>query len=631
VLRAIRSAIFRSRKVLLPIGGLPLVAELPSVGRAVGLEGVATPLAAGAGLTVAAATWVDRRERRFVVAAGAVATLWSALAWQFGVGRLLLAALIALWLPATVVWWLNQRVHSRIVVHVQPVRLLPGRKWWLEQLRRRAARRSFVELWRQLRRNGPAWWASQLHRRHLRRVLREILGDWRRTASAAEVPGCRIRRAEADDFAYTLHVQLRRGQTHKAMLNHHAALGSSLGAETGTLRIELETRMDRVVVRWVHKDPLAGPGIQWPFAERPEVASVAEPFTLGPNELGERVRICLADGVDTLIVGVKNAGKSVLLNVVIAAVAGMRDAVLWGIDPAGEVEFGPWGPVWNRLASDAVSTSAMLAALERVVQVRLRMLRQAGIRNWEPRLGPFVIVVIDELAQLKPAHRARLAAIVQLCRKTGVRVIVATQHPAAEDTHSGLRSQLDRVICLRLKNTDAVRMAFGRDMVSAGWDPANQLTLRGTFLIYDPSAHLTPIVARAYWITDAEVAAAAERLCPTRPELDTESAMAARDTQATRADQEVDRPSLSLVPDRRRPGGIDEDRLARLRDAIRRAGRPISGRAAARLADIPNSWVAATGLPELRERGEITQTESEEWVPAEEPTRAAGGRGLDPQ
>src|SRR5439155_13677834 len=130
-----------------------------------------------------------------------------------------------------------------------------------------------------------------------------ICNDWRRTASAAEVPGCRIRRAEGDRVAYTLHVDLRRGLTHERMLRHLSMLGSALSADLGTLRVEPERRMDRVRIRWVHEDPLAGPAIPWPHVLEPEVTSAKEPFTLGPNEIGELVQVRLADDEHTLVVG----------------------------------------------------------------------------------------------------------------------------------------------------------------------------------------------------------------------------------------------------------------------------------------------------------------------------------------
>ena len=368
VVRMVRRRVFRHRRSLAPLWALAVMAVLPSIGRVLGLSG-RVPLIGGAALTLAACLWVDRgRERRYALAVGAAATIWCWLAWAFDTGWLRLA-LFVLWLPAAVLWWRHQRVRSRIEVTKYPVRLPRPGEWgsWPPALR--------------------SWWEEHSYRRRSRRALRRIWEDWRRTASAAEVPGCRIRRATADRVSYTLHVDLRRGQTHKRMVGHLDELGSALRANIGTLRIELEQRMDRVRIRWVHHDPLAGAAIPWPYADRPEAESVLEPFTLGPNEHGEPVRIRFADGEHTQIVGFTDAGKSGVLNVMIASAAGMRDLVLWGIDPAGGVEFGPWAPVFDRLAEEAGAVAALVSAVERVVQVRLEKLRRAGMRNWEPRWG----------------------------------------------------------------------------------------------------------------------------------------------------------------------------------------------------------------------------------------------------
>ena len=626
--------------MLAPIWALLALVLAPAIAGLLGLSPLVAPVLGG-GLTAVAALrsrpgW---RRRGVIAALGAAITVWSWLALAFGDSPLMRGILVALWLPGAVGWWRRQRIRSRIVVREYPVQLRSRRhgdelvglsvgEWGLDQVRHRDLGRTLTATRSELLPAVGEWWREMRYRRHGHRAAKRIVDDWRRTASSAGVPGCRIRTLEWDRAACTIHVDLRRGQTHKTMLGHLDALGSALAADLGTLRIQPETRMDRVRIRWAHRDPLAGDSIPWPFMEEPEVTSCQQPFALGIDEHGQPVTIRLADDEDTFVPGVKGSGKSGVLNAIIAAAAAMDDVVLWGIDPANEVELGPWGPVWDRLAGDPPgSIRELLTAMDRVVEVRLGMLRRAGIRNWEPRLGPYILLVIDELARLDPKLRAQLASIVQICRKCGIRIVAATQHPSAEDTGSGLRSQLDRVICLRL-TVKAAGLIFASESRAAGWDPS-QLRAEGSFLIWSRK-HPDPVTARAYWLDDAPVAALAARFGPLQPALDPESAAAADrdDPEVLRGDQgEIDEPADDVDEAEEGPRGraatpeAPADRAARnmrvrlpvLLDALRQAAGPIAGREAARRAGLPKDWVLYTGLPELERRGEAEQTEMQEW------------------
>lgn len=179
-----------------------------------------------------------------------------------------------------------------------------------------------------------------------------------------------------------------------------------------------------------------------------------------------------------------------------------------------------------------------------------------------------------------------------------------------EDTPSSLRSQLTRVICLGLKS-EAVRLVFDADARAAGWDPT-RLTAPGSFLIRSRTQQ-DPTSARAYWVDDVAVAAAAARLAPMRPALDPESQAAADGVGEGQAVESPSTPVLELVPPAPEdPADEREERLKVLGAAIREAG-PISGRAAAERAGLPKTWVAEVGLPELKRRGEIEQTAAREW------------------
>jgi hypothetical protein len=577
-------------------------------------------LVAGAVITgILAGRSASGKGRKVLIVAGAVATLWSAAVWLFDLRPVLVVILVAGGGVAAPWWWMRQRTHSRIRVIEHPVRLLPEWGWWrnrlagLRHLDRERVGWLLADMAGVIWPMALAWWREHAYRRRGRRTLRGIQNDWRRTAADASVPGCRIRTAEWDPVGSTIELDLRRGQTHGQMQEHYEALGSALGANRGTLRIRGQQPgqpMNRATLRWVHDDPLAGPGVLWPFMDAPEVDSILEPISLGPDEMGEPVRLHLADSEDTLVIGIKGAGKSALLSVIVAGVAGMRDAVLWGIDPAAGVEFEPWRSVFDRLAYNADGTMAMLLALERVVHARLAVLRRYGVRSWDPRYGPFIVVLIDELLQLSPAMRKRLTLIVALCRKAGVRIVVATQHPAKADIGSTMRSQLGRVICMRVEDDEAVRMAFGSN---SGLRPQD-LTLAGSFLLEDPR-HKDPMPARGYLIRDEVVPTIAERLAPGRPALDEESAVAVRGGPARVIPlRPGDTPVADIAPEAEIEAEEDA-RLVAVQAVLSGAGKPLSARAIAKAHPaLTRWWVREKGLPALRERGVVVETPEKCWT-----------------
>ena len=85
-----------------------------------------------------------------------------------------------------------------------------------------------------------------------------------------------------------------------------------------------------------------------------------------------------------------------------------------------------------------------------------------------------------------------------------------------------VRSQMDVRICLRVRERRDVDLILGQGMLAAGW-AADTLDAPGKFLISTPE-HTTPRRARAYRVTDHDVATIAARYAAERPHLDGASA-----------------------------------------------------------------------------------------------------------
>jgi S-DNA-T family DNA segregation ATPase FtsK/SpoIIIE len=200
--------------------------------------------------------------------------------------------------------------------------------------------------------------------------------------------------------------------------------------------------------------------------------------------------------------------------------------VLWGVDLKGGMELRPWADCLDRLATTPSEASALLADAVAVLEVRARRLASDGSRLWMPTAAaPALIVVIDEYAELTDESATATGhadSIARRGRATAVTLLVATQRPTQKAMGSGaVRSQMDVRICLRVRERRDVDLILGQGMLNTGW-AADTLNAPGKFLISTPE-HTTPRRARAYRVTDHDVATIAARHANCRPQLDAAS------------------------------------------------------------------------------------------------------------
>jgi DNA segregation ATPase FtsK/SpoIIIE-like protein len=191
--------------------------------------------------------------------------------------------------------------------------------------------------------------------------------------------------------------------------------------------------------------------------------------------------------------------------------------VIWAIDLKQGMELQPWSPCIDRLAT------ALLADAVTILQARAEHMAATGRRIWEPSPEmPALVIIVDEYAELAdeaPGAMNDTDSIARLGRAVAVTFIAATQRPTQKAMGQGaVRSQMDTRICFRVRERKDVDLVLGQGMLSAGWH-ASALNAPGKFLVSAPE-HGTPKRARAYLVTDDDVARVVTHYGPRRADLD---------------------------------------------------------------------------------------------------------------
>lgn len=249
-------------------------------------------------------------------------------------------------------------------------------------------------------------------------------------------------------------------------------------------------------------------------------------FVVGKDLLGRTVTCRLNRMPHLLIAGATGSGKSVCMNSIITSFllrTDPKEVKLLLIDPK-KVEFTPYhkiphliGPVIN----DASQASNALKVIARIMDERYSMFSAAGVRNIEvfnekvrrqngqpnedgspcPKLLPYIVVIIDELADLMAVAgkevELSIQRITQLARAAGIHLIVATQRPSV-DVITGL-----------IKSNIPSRIAFA---VSSGTDSRTILDHTGAErllgngdMLYMPMGQNSPSRVQGVFVTDEEV------------------------------------------------------------------------------------------------------------------------------
>jgi hypothetical protein len=302
--------------------------------------------------------------------------------------------------------------------------------------------------------------------------------------------------------------------------------GRVAGALAGTGKYALEDGVadNQLIVKYTAKRTFESV-----IAYVPDTAGdLSDPVYLGPDEDDAATLVKLLDR-HTLVLGTSGNGKSNITNQFILAAVQRGMAVL-GIDMKKGVELAPVSPLMVTLAKDGYQARDVFDWLDQETDRRSEIMNREGIRSWDEEFGPYILLVVDEMAELTskkwkvdglPTLPELNAEASRLYRAFGVYLLEATQAPsaAAFGGSTDSRTNYKNRICTRLEEAAHAQYAFGQDWKSKGWDPNTLLAGPGEYLIRNEE-YRKPIPRKAPYISDSDLASEVARLADYKVGLD---------------------------------------------------------------------------------------------------------------
>jgi DNA segregation ATPase FtsK/SpoIIIE, S-DNA-T family len=201
--------------------------------------------------------------------------------------------------------------------------------------------------------------------------------------------------------------------------------------------------------------------------------SIYDPILFGIDEDGRRVEVTLIYR-NLLIGGEPGAGKSSLLNTVIARAALCTDCRLWLFD-GKRVELGLWRQVADVFVGNDITYALdRLRALQAEMDARYAQL-DAALRRKIDRIDglPVILCAIDELAYFSvtigtPTEQDEFKTLVRDLvargRAAGIIMIAATQRPSADIIPTSLRDLFGFRVAFRCTTDSSSDI-----ILSVGW------------------------------------------------------------------------------------------------------------------------------------------------------------------
>lgn len=234
-------------------------------------------------------------------------------------------------------------------------------------------------------------------------------------------------------------------------------------------------------------------------------------FALGKDVAGKTVSDTLERMPHLLIAGATNSGKSVCIHAMMMSLLYRNSPALVRlilIDPK-RVELTAYNDIPHLLAPVIVDSHKALSALKwalKEMDDRYRLLEESGSRslmsynlNNPAEAKPFIVVVIDELADLMVKHardvEGPVVRLSQMARAVGIHLVLATQRPSVNVITGLIKANIPSRIAFKvasqvdsrtiLDTAGSEKLMGTGDMLYMSGDRAKPIRLQGGFVSED--------------------------------------------------------------------------------------------------------------------------------------------------
>ena len=260
---------------------------------------------------------------------------------------------------------------------------------------------------------GAVWFApkappaQQAVREDPDAAQREEIAKWDFLFESVGIPGVRVTELREERAGRVLRLALPRdGSATIDSLNAVAdKVAVILHLRPGTVEFEHGDHSADIIMRLRERNVLAK---VTQFSPEHRVSTVNKPFAVGVQEDGSIAKITLRE-LHAMIVGTTGAGKSNLINVMLAQLTGCVDTLIWVIDMKGGRVVKPWLQPWGEglteapaldwVATTREEAALMMAAFNQAIQARANS-GIGGSKIVPSASMPQIVLITDEMADL---------------------------------------------------------------------------------------------------------------------------------------------------------------------------------------------------------------------------------------
>lgn len=239
-------------------------------------------------------------------------------------------------------------------------------------------------------------------------------------------------------------------------------------------------------------------------------------IALGKDIFGTPVVADLARMPHLLMAGATGAGKSMCLNSIVTSLlykSSPEELRMLMIDPK-LLELSAFEGIPHLISPVITAPKAASEALKKMVfemERRYRLIAQTGAKSMDgfnrmaPERLPYIVVVIDELADLMLSSAAEvedsIGRLAQMARASGIHLIVATQRPSVDVLTGVIKANFPTRVSFQM----ASRIDSRTIIDSQG---AEQLIGKGDMLFCSPGTRITRV--HGAYISEQEIKAVAD-------------------------------------------------------------------------------------------------------------------------